>query len=137
MKRLILLSSFFLLFSCSGDENESSTENINSGAIINPPDWIIGDWRFKSNPNAGAQFRFKEDDYCDVYEEEEYFCYKYTFEYLISLGADVGSDPGITEIISENEYTVESKYEIGFHFIRVSEDEMIYVEESNARLVRL
>lgn len=45
MKQLILLSTLFLLFSCSGDDS-SSTNNQNpvSNSCINPPTWLQGTW---------------------------------------------------------------------------------------------
>lgn len=118
MKQLILLSTLFLLFSCSSDDSSSVNNPTNS---FNPPAWIQGTWLYTVDGITGSTgYRFKPNDFCALSS--------------ISEGC-LSGQPYIEineEIISDDEY----KFQYGyggtthyFHFKKTSSNNMVFIDE--------
>jgi len=96
MKKFILSSFVFVMFSCSGSDDSSVNQDDNA---INPPTWIQGTWYSNfDGVNTGIGFKITSDDFCTVLQSTQN-CWKELVE--TSAGQLT-----VNENTSDTDYTI-------------------------------
>lgn len=119
MKKIILLFSLVLLFSCSSEDNE----RVLLDNYYNPPNWIQGVWINPDVPTSG--FEFRESDFCLITISNT-LCYKQTYSQV--------DDFSVYEEISNIRYfttTTIAGAEYNYEFEKVSENSIKWVNDIN------
>ena len=100
MKKLIYLFLTILLFSCGGNDDNSS-----NNVSINPPSWIQGVWINPEFQSLGIRigYEFKTDNFCYV-QSNINNCYKEQ----VALFADAdGDNAEVQENITNDSYSID------------------------------
>ncbi|OYQ35082.1 hypothetical protein CHU92_11245 [Flavobacterium cyanobacteriorum] len=124
MKNLLFIFTF-LLMSCSGSDDNSSTNNGNQN-FFNPPSWIQGRWMgFADGINTGMGFKFTSDNWCVITGNSTY-CWKEVME-------APGQTATATEQVSDTDYIVTittSNTTNVYHFRKVSTTQIQILQAS-------
>lgn len=102
MKNVLFILSLFLLFSCSGADDNSSVSNT---VQFHAPDWIHGTWLLDTEFTE-LGYSFSDDDFCLVSLSTN-ICYKESINQFLNVGGDAGINE---EIISDNRYKFSFTY---------------------------
>lgn len=98
MKKLLFLFVSTVLFSCSGDDNNDSTNTDSSD--MNPPAWAQGTWLMEVG-GASTGLKFTTDDVCSVVNSTT-TCNKENLSTIKRGGGHVA----VEETISDTKYIV-------------------------------
>jgi hypothetical protein len=123
MKKIILLFSITLLFSCSNSDND----NINNYSIT-PPSWIHGTWAivYTTDPVViQPAFKFKSNDFCVISSSTE-LCQATSLEQAAQSGANVLVEQTITDTEYELKMTILSQTTT-YNFIKINDTKIEYV----------
>lgn len=115
MKKIFLVSLFFILISCSNSENNPTTNS-----TISPPSWIQGTWMGTDlNGNISSfGFRFTSDDFLLLNANQDF-----SFKQSIAQTISTGGNASVIQNISENSYGINCtiiSVSYSYSFTRVS-----------------
>ncbi|WP_299017663.1 hypothetical protein [uncultured Polaribacter sp.] len=127
MKKIILLFSLAILFSCtSSDDSESAMSDNN----YNPPSWIQGVWIIPNVPVTSG-FEFRDSDFC-LASGNVTTCYEQTYSQV--------TDFNVYEEISNTRYltiTTIAGSEYRYEFEKVSENSIKWLNVNGSNNVNV
>lgn len=134
MRKLLFLFSTALVLSCSGSDDNQTTNTVNE---FHPPTWIQGKWgQDFGDGQIVSNYNFTSNDVCQITGAMS-FCWLESLSPSIQAGGNVS----INESISDTEYTTGfsgSGSSISVKFIKISSTKIQQVSElQNITLVKI
>ncbi|CDF80762.1 hypothetical protein BN863_30500 [Formosa agariphila KMM 3901] len=128
MKHLFIILIAVICFSCNSDDDGARNTTFHT------PTWIQGTWYVQGSTNLSG-VKFTTDDFCEIESGTE-TCYKNIADQsngYIFVDEDIISD---TEYEFELEYEGEPgvEREVEFHFRKISETQMVSIEDGIERV---
>lgn len=113
MKKMIFIFLTLLCFSCSKDDDAST-----SAISINPPEWVQGNWAMSGFEEEGPIFKISSNDVVYVVNNME-MSYKGQMEGLAKAGAEVSVDETISDDAYEVTFNMSQGATISYTFSKI------------------